>query len=110
MPDMPLYPTEVRIAREVFGDGDHLGEWKGLAVVLEREQMPKVDPLFGRRYWPAVKAWLDVWNRVGIIAAAPLRRAGSEQWPTSTSKPQASSGAPARADNVRPIGSPRSPT
>jgi hypothetical protein len=108
MPEMPLYPTEARIAREVFGDGAHLDEWKGLAVVLEREKMPKIDPLFGRRYWPAVKVWLDVWNRVDKIAAAPPRREGREQWPTPGSP--GLSGAPARADNVRPIGSPRSPS
>lgn len=107
MPDA-LYPTEAKIAREVFGDGAHLDEWKGLAVVLEREGLPKVDLLFGRRYWPAVKAWLDVWNRVDKIATAPPRRAGRETWPTPRSRD--SNGEPAKADNVQHIGSARKPT
>ncbi|MGN8096208.1 hypothetical protein [Methylobacterium sp. 22177] len=33
--------------------------WTGLAVVLERGGFPRVDPQFGGRYWPAVKAFLD---------------------------------------------------
>lgn len=102
----PLYRTEAEVARAVLGRCS-LEEWKGLAIVLEREGLPKVDPEFGRRYWPAVKAWFDFYNRVDRIAAAPPRRAGRETWPTP--KIQASSGEPAKAENVLRIGS-RPPT
>jgi hypothetical protein len=106
MPD-PLYRTEIEVARAVLGRCS-LEEWKGLAVVLEREGLPKVVPEFGRRYWPAVKAWFDFYNRVDKIAAAPPRRPRRETWPTS--KPRALTGAPARTADVLPIGSRRTTT
>ena len=36
------------------------GSWANISIVLERDGLPKVDPLMGGRYWPAVIAW---WNR-----------------------------------------------
>jgi hypothetical protein len=80
MTDLPLYRTELEIARAVLGRCS-LEEWKGLAIVLEREGLPKVDPEFGKRYWPAVKTWFDFYNRVDKIAAVPPRRKGRENWP-----------------------------
>jgi hypothetical protein len=35
-------------------------EWKAKALVLEREGLPRIDPIMGGRYWPAVEAF---WNR-----------------------------------------------
>lgn len=71
-----LYCAEREIARRL---GIPIDEWRALAVVLEREGLPIVDPLFGRRYWPAVKAFLD--RRAGItasnVAAVPD---GKENW------------------------------
>jgi hypothetical protein len=69
--DLPLYPSEAQIARKVLGP-NRLDEWRGMAHILEREGMPTVDPLFGGRYWPAVQAWFDAYNRVSHIR--PLRR------------------------------------
>lgn len=53
-----LYPDEKEIALAVLGPS-RARYWTGLAVVLERGGLPKVDPEFGGRYWPAVRAFLD---------------------------------------------------
>lgn len=40
-----------------------------------KHSFPRKDPLFGgRRYWPAVKAWLDRHNGLKIDAPQPLRQ------------------------------------
>lgn len=70
-----LYKTEAEIARLV---GVPLREWASAALVLERKGLPLQDPQFGdRRYWPAVKAFLD--RRAGLAQnAAPLAPDGGE--------------------------------
>jgi len=52
-----LFPKEAEIARRL---SQAPTEWPAKAVVLERDGLPRVDPLMGGRYWPAVIAW---WNR-----------------------------------------------
>jgi hypothetical protein len=52
-PDPPLYPDETEIARRVLGE--RAREWPGMAAVLEREGLPKIDRLMGGRFWPAVQ-------------------------------------------------------
>jgi hypothetical protein len=64
---LPLYPSEERIVREVFGDAASvmMKSWRETAVILERNGLPKRDPLFGsRRYWPAVERWLKSYNGI----------------------------------------------
>jgi hypothetical protein len=53
--DAPLYPDEAEIARRVLGE--RAQEWPGKAAVLERDGLPKIDPLMGGRFWPAVRQW-----------------------------------------------------
>jgi hypothetical protein len=53
-----LYPDEDEIGRVVLGT-KRKREWKGLATTLERHGLPPIDPQFGGRYWPAVRAFLD---------------------------------------------------
>jgi hypothetical protein len=50
-----LYPSEAVVARLVLGD--RATEWPAKAVLLERDGLPKIDPLMGGRFWPAVKTW-----------------------------------------------------
>jgi hypothetical protein len=50
-----LYPDEGKLARLVLGD--RAGEWPAKAAVLEREGLPRIDPLMWGRFWPAVKKW-----------------------------------------------------
>jgi hypothetical protein len=54
-PDHTLYPDEAEIARRVLGA--RASEWPGKAAVLERDGLPKIDPLMGGRFWPAVRQW-----------------------------------------------------
>jgi hypothetical protein len=52
-----LFPCEREIARRLSQDPSN---WVSISKVLERHGLPKIDPLMGGRYWPAVIAW---WNR-----------------------------------------------
>ena len=52
-----LFPCEGEIARRLSQEPR---KWRATAVVLERHGLPRVDPVMGGRYWPAVLAW---WNR-----------------------------------------------
>lgn len=79
---MPLYPSEERIVEELFGDAasDMMKSWRETAIILERNGLPKKDPLFGnRRYWPSVRRWLDFHNG---ITSEPGTQApdGPERW------------------------------
>lgn len=52
-----LFPCEAEIARRL---SQAPKEWTAKAAVLEKHGLPRIDPLMGGRYWPAVLAW---WNR-----------------------------------------------
>jgi hypothetical protein len=52
-----LFPCEAEIARRL---SQTPFEWAAKATILERDGLPRVDPLMGGRYWPAVQAF---WNR-----------------------------------------------
>ena len=58
-----LYPDEAEIARLILGS-KRAKAWSGLAIVLERSGLPKIDVMMGGRYWPAVRAFFDRWNHV----------------------------------------------
>ncbi len=52
-----LFPREDEIARRLSQDPR---DWPAKARILERNGLPRVDPVMGGRYWPAVIAY---WNR-----------------------------------------------
>jgi hypothetical protein len=52
-----LFPCEAEIARRLSQSPRN---WTAKALVLERHGLPRVDPLMGGRYWPAIVAF---WNR-----------------------------------------------
>lgn len=65
----PLYLTDAEIAKRL---GLQLVEWKATARVLEKDGLPRPNPLFGeRRYWPAVVAFLDRLEGLGGRSGAP---------------------------------------
>ena len=72
-----LFLTESEIAERV---GMSSAEWIAAAVALEKSGLPRPDPVFHRRrYWPAVKAFLD--RRAGLGQDAPsLAIDGGERW------------------------------
>lgn len=79
---IPLYPSEERIAYEIYGDdaASMLTSWQATARILERNGLPKKNPLFGnRRYWPAVKNWLEWYNGVSSDPGC-LAPDGEENW------------------------------
>ncbi|WP_105435689.1 MULTISPECIES: winged helix-turn-helix domain-containing protein [Neorhizobium] len=52
-----LFVTEAECAERIGVPTDEL---KAIAAVLTKQGFPPQDPLFkNRRYWPAVRAWLD---------------------------------------------------
>ena len=77
--NMPLYPSETQIARAVLGP-ERSRTWDGLATVLERHGFPRIDPQFGGRYWPAVKAYLDRRHGLNETVAIPPTDAEQENW------------------------------
>ncbi len=52
-----LFPCEAEIARRL---SQTPAEWASKAIILERDGLPRIDPVMGGRYWPAVQAY---WNR-----------------------------------------------
>ena len=70
-----LYLCESAIAKRV---GKTPREWAAISVILEREGLPRVCPLMGGRYWPAVRAFLD--RRHGLRGVTPANVDGEETW------------------------------
>jgi hypothetical protein len=56
-----LFVTEAEIARRL---GQTRREWTAKAEVLERHGLPRIDPLIGGRYWPAIVAFFN--RRYGV--------------------------------------------
>lgn len=72
---LPLYATDEEIGEVVLGF-EKRGEFVKLAVLLERQGMPKISPLLGGRYVPAVKQFFDTYN--GLSQSVPMRPDGVE--------------------------------
>jgi hypothetical protein len=76
---MPPYISEADLANELLGD--RAKEWRALAKKLERDAgFPTIDTVFGRRYWPAVRVWLD--RRYGI----PIGNDDEDEWRPSSKR------------------------
>ena len=76
-PTSTLYPSEAEIARELLGD--RARQWPEVAAVLEREGLPRIDPIMGARYFPAVRAFFD--RRHGLHNnPVPSQSDGMETW------------------------------
>jgi len=73
-----LYLSERVIAQRVLGSRSE-ANWSSIATLWEREGLPRIDPLTGSRYWPAVRAFLD--RRHGLSQAMiPSTSDGAERW------------------------------
>lgn len=72
-----LYPDEEELARRVLGR--RASQWSNIAPSLEREGLPRIDPLTGGRYWPAVRAFFE--RRHGLRKDhVPASADGAESW------------------------------
>ena len=66
-----LFPSECEIARRL---SQTAAEWAAKAAILERDGLPRIDPLMGGRYWPAVEAY---WRRrYGLHSIEPSNQTG----------------------------------
>lgn len=77
----PLYMSDADIAVWVLGDDAK--RWPDVAAILEREGLPRIDPLTGRRFRPAVEAFLL--RRHGVTQGfVPAQVDGVENWPVQS--------------------------
>src|SRR5215470_16090752 len=72
---LPLFASDEAIGEAVLGR-ERRGEFHGLATLHERDGMPKISAVWGGRYVPAVRAFLDA--QYGLAAAVPLAPNGVE--------------------------------
>lgn len=72
-PDNGLFPSEDEIARRLNQDPSG---WRARAIILEREGLPRICPVMGGRYWPAVLAYFN--RRYGIVSFSPSAMDGME--------------------------------
>ncbi len=81
----PLYMADDAIAARVIGR-ERVREWPGIVAALERQGFPPANPLFGGRYWPAVRVWLDRFNGISDSQAAPMADGVEDmtQWQKAT--------------------------
>lgn len=79
--DLPLFATDEQLGEAVLGPV-RKGEFSALAILCERDGMPKIDAFWGGRYVPAVRAFFDHEN--GLADFAPTSPNGMEGiWPAS---------------------------
>jgi len=74
----PLYLSEASIAARVLGPKAQK-QWDALAAIWEREGLPRIDPMTGCRYWPAVREFLDRRHGLGQ-RVLPATVDGVENW------------------------------
>ena len=75
---LPLYMDDAEIGKLVLGSGAK--DWPNIAAVLEKEGLPRIDPLTGKRYYPAVRRFLDA--RHNLVESKPASMVdGEETWP-----------------------------
>lgn len=76
--DLPLYASDEDIGEAVLGF-TRRKEFRGLATLREMHGMPPICTLWGGRYVPAVKAYLDFSNGLGGTRPLPLSPGGAER-------------------------------
>lgn len=75
--DLPIFADDAAIGQALLGTV-RASEWPSLVPLFEREGFPKVDPVMGGRYVPAVKAFFD--RQYGLLTSpGPSARDGMER-------------------------------
>ena len=72
---LSLFATDEELGEAVLGR-DRRREFAAMAQLHERDGMPKIDPVWGDRYVPGVKAFFD--SQYGLLAAVPFAPNGVE--------------------------------
>jgi hypothetical protein len=100
--NLPLFASDAEIGAALLGS-KRASEWKVLAPLYERQGFPKIDPVMGDRYVPAIKAFFDKQYGVAtLVSAAPAailgRLAGSSAPPAVPPLPRTEAKPTARSD------------
>ena len=72
---LPLFADDSAIGNALLGPR-RSREWREIAALLESRGLPKMDPLMGGRYVPAIKAFFD--REYGIAGTPPTAPDGVE--------------------------------
>jgi hypothetical protein len=72
---LPLFADDLAIGNALLGPR-RSREWREIAALLESRGLPKMDPLMGGRYVPAIKAFFD--REYGIAGTPPTAPDGVE--------------------------------
>ena len=75
-----LFPCEAEVARRLSQSEKR---WRGIVRQLERDGLPKIDPIMGGRFWPAVVAYFQARygvDTVGNVMTCPGPPDGEENW------------------------------
>ena len=76
---LPLFATDDVIGTALLG-ADRVQEWRQMVPLLEARGFPKVDPLMGGRYVPAVRAYFDHQYGLDHGGGLPLAPDGVEDF------------------------------
>ena len=76
---LPLFATDDVIGAALLGP-KRVQEWRQIAPMLEARGLPKVDPLMGGRYVPAVRAYFDHQYGLDRNGDRPLAPDGAEDF------------------------------
>ena len=72
---LPLFADDATLGTALLGS-HRSREWREIAALLESRGLPKMDPLMGGRYVPAIKAFFD--REYGIADTPPTAPDGVE--------------------------------
>jgi hypothetical protein len=76
---LPLFATDDVIGAALLGP-KRVQEWRQIAPLLEARGLPKIDPLMGGRYVPAVRAYFDHQYGLDRGGGVPLAPDGVEDF------------------------------
>ena len=80
---LPLFASDAEVGAALLGT-KRASEWRALVALYERQGFPKIDPVMGGRYVPAIKAFFD--KQYGIATLVPAAPDGidrPETWKTA---------------------------
>lgn len=80
-PDQPpLFASDAEIGAALLGPA-RAKDFAAIAPLLESSGLPKIHPLLGGRYWPAVKAWCDAQHGLSDqVPSAPSGKVDAGSW------------------------------
>jgi hypothetical protein len=79
---LPLFASDAEIGAALLGS-KRASEWNALAPLYERQGFPKIDPVIGGRYVPAIKAFFDKQYGIATLPTVPDGIDRPETWKTA---------------------------